>query len=29
MSQGPELKPEQFAAFGEKIDALLAGGDLA
>jgi len=29
VSKGPELKPEQFAAFGEKIDALLAGGDLA
>ena len=29
VSKGPELKPDQFAAFGEKIDALLAGGDLA
>ena len=29
VSKGPELKPEQFAAFGEKIDALLSGGDLA
>ena len=29
VSKGPELKPEQFAAFGEKIDARLAGGDLA
>lgn len=29
VTKGPELKPEQFAAFGEKIDALLAGGDLA
>ena len=29
VAKGPELKPEQFAAFGEKIDALLAGGDLA
>ena len=29
VSKGPELKPDQFVAFGEKIDALLAGGDLA
>lgn len=29
VSKGPELKPDQFAAFGEKIDALLSGGDLA
>ena len=29
VTKGPELKPDQFAAFGEKIDALLAGGDLA
>ena len=29
VAKGPELKPDQFAAFGEKIDALLAGGDLA
>lgn len=29
VAKGPELKPEQFAAFGEKIDALIGGGDLA
>ena len=29
VAKGPELKPEQFAAFGEKIDALLGAGDLA
>ena len=29
VTKGPELKPEQFAAFGEKIDALLGAGDLA
>ena len=29
VAKGPELKPDQFVAFGEKIDALLAGGDLA
>lgn len=29
VTKGPELKPDQFVAFGEKIDALLAGGDLA
>ena len=27
--KGSELKAEQYAAFGEKIDALLAAGDLA
>jgi len=29
VAKGPELKPEQFAAFGEKIDALIGAGDLA
>ena len=27
--KGSELKPEQYAAFGEKIDALLGAGDLS
>lgn len=29
VAKGPELKPEQFTAFGEKIDALIGSGDLA